>query len=302
MRADQSQSPPEDIAATLAATAGHIAALVAVRNNNMLVCVDGTGPSDSGEYARVFAQSFVNRVKREYQSIHPDPPPIHHRGPGDTFLDGIGGVFGGEHHVTPWFVYQEILTTLSNVVERWAPERPGAASSVPGFSTLPSDEAAYEYLAGQRRLFLAGHSRGAAIIIHVARYLQSRHIDVEAMFLFDAVARNHTLDAAVVPNNVRHCYHAMRDPDGHSRGSFGNCGTEAAAGVDFQSEFFFTTHGGMGGTPWGRREGSMTTSGTFISEGDPMGATVITPEAEARGMRAVEDWMWRHLRNHGVVP
>jgi hypothetical protein len=302
--ADQSQSPPPGIAATLAGTAWHLAALVAVGCNNMLVCVDGTGPSDTEEYASVFASSFVNRVKREYQSIHTDPPPIHHRGPGDTltFLDGFGGTFGGVHHVEPRFVFEEMMTTLSHVDADWARSSPGAAAAVPWSAAVSEVDLAYEDLAGRRRVFMAGHSRGAAIIIHVARLLQRRHIDVEAMFLFDAVARNHTLDAGEIPSNVRHCYHAIRHPDGRSRGSFGNCGTFAAAGVDFRSEFFFTTHGGMGGTPWGRRAGSMTSTGTFISEGDPMGSTVITPEAEARGMLALEVWMWRHLRRHGVVP
>jgi hypothetical protein len=272
----------------------------------MLVCVDGTGASDSAEYARIFARSFVNRVKNEYLLAHPppDPAPIHHRGPGADLSDAGAGSFGGIHHVSPQFVFDEIMTVwerLNDEVDAmpaWASRR--------DVRTWSADEtAAFEAVQQRRRLFMVGHSRGAAIVIHTARLLNARGIPVEAMFLFDAVARNMSLDAEEIPPNVGHCYHAVRDPSGHSRGSFGNCGLRAATGVDFQPSpwrYFLTTHGGMGGTPWGRDPAHMSSTGTFIAEGDPMGSTVITPEQEAAGMAEVEAWMWPHLRRHGVVP
>ncbi len=63
------------------------------------------------------------------------------------------------------------------------------------------------------KLFLAGHSRGGAAVIYVAHALNKRGIDVDAMFLFDAVNRTGNLfrDADTVPGNVAHCYHAVRD-------------------------------------------------------------------------------------------
>ena len=63
------------------------------------------------------------------------------------------------------------------------------------------------------KLFLAGHSRGGAAVIYVAHELSKRSIDVNAMFLFDAVNRTGNLfrDADTVPGNVGHCYHAVRD-------------------------------------------------------------------------------------------
>jgi hypothetical protein len=158
------------------------------------------------------------------------------------------------------------------------------------------------------RIFLVGHSRGGGIVIDVAHLLARHHVAVEAMFLFDAVDRSTELEGGDIPANVRHCYHAMRDPAGLSRPSFGNCGTSAAPGVDFQPRplrLFMTTHGAMGGTPWGRNPEHLTTYGT-IREDDPTGLgtslTVITPDMEERGMREVEQWMWPHLRRHGVVP
>ena len=272
----------------------------------MLVCVDGTGASDRADYARIFAHSFVNRVKNEHLRAHPhpDPPPIHHRGPGADFTDAMMGGFGGAHHVDPEFVVQEIVDAQRRINDD-VDAIPSWALGVPASAWSPEETAQVQLIAQRRQLFMVGHSRGAAIIIHAARLLVSRGITVEAMFLFDAVARNLSLDAAVIPSNVRHCYHAMRDPAGNSRGSFGNCGTSAELPVDFQPRpmrRFFTTHGAMGGTPWGRTSDHMSSTGTFIAEGDPMGSTAITPEAELRGMNEVENWMWPHLRRHGVVP
>jgi len=271
----------------------------------MLVCVDGTGASDTATYAHDFARSFVNRVKNEYLRAHPppDPAPIHHRGPGDDFLDGVVGSFGGEHHVDPEFVVEEIVR-LYRAVGDEVEALPSWALGQSPSAWAPEDVEQLRLIEQRRKIFMVGHSRGGAIVINAARIMRGRGLPVEAMFLFDAVARNPGLDADEIPSNVRHCYHAMRDPDGCSRLSFGNCGTTAASGVDFQPNpmrRFFTTHGGMGGTPWGAQPDHLTATG-FISEGDPLGHTYITPEDEARGTQAVEAWMWPHLRRHGVVP
>ncbi len=269
----------------------------------MLVCVDGTGASDRAEYARIFARSFVNRVKNEHLRAHPypEPPPIHHRGPGADASDGLFGSFGGEHHVDPLFVVREIVEALNRINDE-VDAMPAWALGMPASTWSPEETAQLRLIEQRRTVFLVGHSRGAAIVINAARIMQRRGIPVEAMFLFDAVARNLDLDADEIPANVRFCYHAMRDPLGNSRGSFGNCGTTAAGGVTFRHDIFMTTHGGMGGTPWGRTNpNDMTTFGT-ITEHDPGGVTILTPEMEAAGMRAVENWMWPHLRRHGLVP
>jgi len=270
----------------------------------MLVCVDGTGPSDDAEYGTVFANSFVNRVKHAYLRSHPqpDPAPIHHRGPGDTFDDDEGyvGTFGGQHHVDPMFVVDEIMAVQDRLSEQ-VEEIPSWTLRQPVSAWPPDDSEALDAIGERRKVFLVGHSRGGGILIHAARILRVRGVPVEAMFLFDAVSRNPLLDAAVIPPNVRYCYHAVRDPRSHSRGSFGNCGSEAHPVVHFDLEPFMTTHGGMGGTPWGDTPGHITASG-YIAEGDPMGPTVITPAQEVLGMQAVERWMWPRLRRHHVVP
>lgn len=268
----------------------------------MLVCVDGTGASDTAEYARIFARSFVNRVKNEYLRAHPppDPTPIHHRGPGADTTDAMFGSFGGVHHVSPRFVLEEILVQRAALCET----RDEDVISMPGSHTDICWPVGGEGGEDDPRtkIYLVGHSRGGAILIDVANMLNRRHIPVEAMFLFDAVDRSSELTGGEIPSNVGFCYHAMRDPTGNSRGSFGNCGTEAAGGVIFFPEHFMTTHGGMGGTPWGRTNPDDITSFGTITEHDPGGVTILTPEMEATGMRAVENWMWPHLRRHGVVP
>lgn len=68
-------------------------------------------------------------------------------------------------------------------------------------------------------IFLAGHSRGGCAVIYIAQKLKEKGIKVKAMFLFDAVARTHKGvpilgdDFEEIPDNVRVCYHALRDKE-----------------------------------------------------------------------------------------
>jgi hypothetical protein len=63
------------------------------------------------------------------------------------------------------------------------------------------------------RIFLVGYSRGGSECVFLAHLLQRAGLQVEAMFLFDAV--NMTFDLAPyrkIPSNVKVCYHAFRNP------------------------------------------------------------------------------------------
>ena len=61
-------------------------------------------------------------------------------------------------------------------------------------------------------IFLAGHSRGGAAVVWIAKQLNQMGVAVKAMFLFDAVDRTLQFsDLDVVPGNVGACYHARRD-------------------------------------------------------------------------------------------
>lgn len=66
---------------------------------------------------------------------------------------------------------------------------------------------------GRQPLFLAGHSRGGAAVIEVARRLRQDGTKIAGMFLFDAVDRTSTVaNVELVPRNVAVVYHALRDP------------------------------------------------------------------------------------------
>jgi hypothetical protein len=106
---------------------------------------------------------------------------------------------------------------------------------------------------GDNKIFMTGFSRGAAIVVNAAAVLKREGIAVEALFLFDAVDRSPHLDARRIPDNVKHAYHAVRAPEASSRGSFGNCATTMLGTGVFQKREFFTTHGAMGGIPWGEK-------------------------------------------------
>lgn len=102
------------------------------------------------------------------------------------------------------------------------------------------------------RIILAGYSRGGAAVIHLARELQAHKHTVDCLLLFDAVDMTWTLEAERIPANVRHVFHARRNPASRSRTSWGNCGkvVEDPRRTRYTEQFFLCTHGGMGGTPW----------------------------------------------------
>lgn len=174
------------------------------------------------------------------------------------------------------------------------------------------------------QVFMTGFRRGAAIVIETAHIMKDHKMEVEALFLFDAVDRSVYLDnskTSCIPSNVKNCYHAVRDHDAHSRESFGNCGLAMEDGRPMTTQPFFTTHGGMGGVLWGekgipdltRSERAYAAMGVRpptrekmlesnpITESQPDGLTRVTPAQEKEGSDAVQRWMWGFLRQHSVV-
>ncbi len=105
-----------------------------------------------------------------------------------------------------------------------------------------------------KRILLTGYSRGGLGVLVVADKLRILNIPVTAMLLFDSVDRHVAFDMPVVPNNVGEVLHLRRNPLSGSRGSFGNCGTQAVSPTRYGEQFFVCTHGGMGGTFWQRGE------------------------------------------------
>lgn len=192
---------------------------------------------------------------------------------------------------------------------------------------------------GDHQIFMAGYSRGAGIVINTAALMTAipmfggQYAQIEAMFLFDAVARSKDLPLTqYIPNNVKFCYHAMRDDKTRSRWTFGHCGVAANLGTRLGVTYFVprkfnTTHGGMGGVLWGEkglpnltkdiqaqmshqrtaderaaRAGVLKTS--CIQETLPDGAagpTNVTGAQEKQGSQEVHNWMWPFLRKHHVL-
>jgi hypothetical protein len=96
------------------------------------------------------------------------------------------------------------------------------------------------------RIVLIGHSRGGLIVTNIARML-SPVVQVYFMGLYDSVDREGCLDAMQV-ENVKFVAHARRSPEVHSRTYFGNTSLKYI-GVDHAEErFFYTSHGGIGGS------------------------------------------------------
>lgn len=166
------------------------------------------------------------------------------------------------------------------------------------------------------RIFLSGYSRGGAAALEAAHILRGKQINVHGLLLFDAVDRSATISNTVVPDNVGISRHAVRNSSTESRNWFGNCGTSYAVGMDATMAKFYTTHGGMGGTPWGDKqtidgkinEGNsslrtalkvatyaipaMTLVGKIVDYGFQ---TNVNPSDESAGSQAVWKWMSAEL-------
>ncbi len=195
---------------------------------------------------------------------------------------------------------------------------PGTTDVKTGASSRKIITDAWDWIMARRaeggadsKIFLGGFSRGAAACLVLAHNFQIENIDVQEMYLFDAVDRAVSMEdgfTAVVPGNVTRAFHALRDPRGRSRQSFGNCGTMGTNG-NLETHNFLTTHGGIGGWPNGQKgvESFSMGTGTVGVATDSKGAvmpnihetaeprsTRLTVAQEAKGMG--ETWRWMYSK------
>lgn len=171
------------------------------------------------------------------------------------------------------------------------------------------------------RVFLGGYSRGGAAVLEAAHKLKAKGIKVHGLLLFDAVDRSTSITSTVVASNVSISRHAFRDPKTNSRNLFGNCGTTNSQGVNALMAKFYTTHGGMGGTPWGAKQLVDGKINEMVSDQittmEKVAAVVlpsltpalylarkaveysyqtnVTPEQELKGSQEVWSWMTAQL-------
>jgi pimeloyl-ACP methyl ester carboxylesterase len=147
--------------------------------------------------------------------------------------------------------------------------------SIEGYRVHERGERAAKFLqdgrrGGARRLMLAGYSRGGSAAIMAAEILGKQGIRIDAMFLFDPVARHASEGGAVVPTNVVSLYIARRRLDpalvakyDHTIGPlwhrmfhnpmrvfFGETATQHASSVKAVISDFRGSHGAIGGVGW----------------------------------------------------
>ena len=249
----------------------------------MLICIDGSGPYTDFQYAYEFRNSFVRNLWRNY-----DATKYYHRGPS-----------------TAGHECQEIFDdALRNIV---------------GFRQRNREDT---------QIIIVGWSRGAAIAIELAWELQTyrdattydgteermryeTHLSsftIPCMILFDAVDRNWSLGrTSQIPSIVQNCYHAIRDPNVHSRDVFGYAidgEHPSQPGVNYVARTFFCTHAGMGGTPWTGDHPVMQVCESVEAHAeyvDCVGPTIpiITQEQDIANAEQIRIWMNNNIVQFG---
>lgn len=228
--------------------------------------VDGTGSGNNDEYKKSMANSFINRLCRN--EVVPFDDTFYHRGP---------SLLGTETRA-----YAEIA--YSWVLGRW---QSGAAKAI----------------------FLGGYSRGGAAMIEVAYWLKQKNIPVECLILFDAVDRSMpgvgggvggVFTNRKISDNVKQTIHPMRNIlTTRSRISFQRCGSKQEdASMPHAREYFFGTHGGVGGTPWEKATlpftGLPNPTG-FIWEDGEIFSTLVTPARDSACASIVASWTYPRI-------
>jgi hypothetical protein len=122
------------------------------------------------------------------------------------------------------------------------------------------------------RIVLIGHSRGGLVTTAIARML-SPVIKVYFMGLYDSVDREGCLDGMDVVN-VKIVAHARRNPEVKSRSIFKNTSLNYSGVEQKEERFFYTSHGGMGGS-------YITNPKEVSTFGDPSCLATITQNTRA---------------------
>jgi RHS repeat-associated protein len=136
---------------------------------------------------------------------------------------------------------------------------------------------------------MIGHSRGGLIVIIAAKLLQTdppcgRPVTIHFMGLYDAVGMYLWTDPKKISGNVEYVAHARRDPKDRSRPHWGNVGT--SGGQHYTEKFFWCTHSGMGGDPWGGDHPSQMTEAQD-DENSPKVDAWIRSNARQRGLNGL---------------
>lgn len=240
----------------------------------MIVVIDGTGPDPAHKPTRIETARELVRGKLAETRVGAyligeklPPPKSYDEEMRGSFCKQIKSVADAIYFRGPTLYGSETSSIADNAV----------SEVVAGLREDPSEE-----------VILAGYSRGGCAAIIAARRLAHRGIDVDAMFLFDAVDMQGSemdLSRTITPNvqfvaharSARNAAFWARNPV-KSRFYFYNTGLSLdGGGGDYTSKSFVGSHAALGGLPW-----------VDIKE-DPACAL------------AVAGWMSGHLQAHGVA-
>lgn len=164
-------------------------------------------------------------------------------------------------------------------------------------------------------IFLAGYSRGAAIVIQAARLLHEDSVEVSGLVLFDTVDRALGLtEIESITPNVRQFAHARRDPTVRSRPYFGypNLRFDSSSTVRIFDRPYKATHSALGGLPWqgDHPVGPVkyvppNTPYVLGKIGDPWreaeGVPTITKEEDTAAVHQIKADMWAAMRQMGMM-
>jgi RHS repeat-associated protein len=213
----------------------------------LLIAVDGTDSSIwiDGQHRNSFIKNFANSYRQGGGTAHYYPGPH---------------TLGGNSEKTMLAVYDAVSQALQ----------------------------ANEH----EEIDMVGHSRGGAIVIWAAWTLlhdppmspcgRKLGANIHFMGLYDAVNMYLWVSTDRIPPNVGYVAHARRDPADGSRSSWGNTGT--SGGQHYTEKFFWCTHSGMGGDPWG---------GDHPSQ--------MTEQQDKENSPKVDAWIRNNARQQGVT-
>ncbi|MGL4810539.1 MAG: hypothetical protein ACRCXM_02080 [Beijerinckiaceae bacterium] len=161
----------------------------------MLYIVDGTGPSSDSDYRSAMASGHCKMLEKNFRAFA-----HYERGPGVAGFTNLGGI--GMAGVQ--------AAGLVNPLAGFAFEKLGLTAGATNQKGKTLAAIAREKTDG--KIYLAGYSRGGATVISVAAALNRQGRPVEAMFLFDPVDSDATLDdTAFIPPNVKKTFMAYRN-------------------------------------------------------------------------------------------
>jgi pimeloyl-ACP methyl ester carboxylesterase len=191
-------------------------------------------------------------------------------------LEGSSPTIDGENNYKyyVWMAYQSTKQSPKKYL-------PGPATFSTVGSQINIDTMARDTIqfikASQGSIFLIGWSRGAAACIQVALNLKRENYSrkIDAMFLFDPVDQDGSTSDYLntIPNSVVNCYRARATKKkGIWKMIFPTCGNNFEQGVNYVTEDFNTSHGGIAGT-----------------------------EGGTNGDGGAGNWMWTHMARHGVI-